>query len=132
MYDELRKLTVPQLKKIIREYNRFHQITKYSTLNKEALIDRIMTYNNLILNMLNPKVNHSINIDDFNIVKVKKTRVTKAQRQRQQMEIQEQQTIPVAMSSNNVGRHPDSIHHTQFLKQEKYKDSPQYKIKRQQ
>lgn len=37
----MESLTVPQLKKLIKEYNGIHKITKYSKLRREELLDII-------------------------------------------------------------------------------------------
>ena len=64
MRDELKKLTLKQLKAIVKQYNELNQIKRYSKKTKDDLIDTILEYNILIENTLN-NLPTSMNIYDI-------------------------------------------------------------------
>ena len=59
--DKLEKLTVPQLKKLIVDYNLHNVIKPYSKMRKHELIAAIRHHNTFLNNVMTNK-QHSINV----------------------------------------------------------------------
>ena len=67
MYEELRKLTVAQLKQIVREYNKRNQIKGFTKMTtKDQLIAAIMQFN-MLIDMVLERLPSTLDLDDATI-----------------------------------------------------------------